>query len=161
MRIGYGEDAHALIEGRELVLGGVRIPSPRGPRAHSDGDALLHALTDALLSALALGDIGSHFPNDAAENQGRDSKEFLAAALAAVKARGYRPAQVSAVVVLDRPKLGPFREPMQTGLARMLGLPKERVGLSFKTSEGLAPDHVQARAFVLLLPLGEREAEVP
>lgn len=158
MRIGYGEDAHRLAEGQRLVLGGVEIPSSIGPLAHSDGDALLHALTDALLSALALGDIGALFPDTAPENAGRDSREFLQAALRAVREKGYRVAQVSAVIVLDRPKLGPHRAAIQRNVARLLGLPEDRVGISFKTSEGLAPEHVQARVAALLLPLGEREA---
>ena len=145
-------------KGRRLVLGGVAIPSDWGPLAHSDGDALLHALTDALLSALALGDIGALFPNTDPENAGRDSRAFLKAARSAVQKRGYRVAQVSAAVILDRPKLGPHRAAIQESLARLLDLPKDRVGLSFKTSEGLAPEHLQVRAVALLLPLGQGEA---
>ncbi len=147
-----------MAEGKKLVLGGVAIPSPRGPLAHSDGDALLHALTDALLSAIALGDIGALFPDTAPENAGRNSREFLEAALRAVRERGYRVFQVSAVIVLDRPKLGPHRGAIQENLARLLDLPLDRIGLTFKTSEGLAPEHLQARATVLLLPLGQGEA---
>ena len=152
MRIGYGEDAHRLVPGRPLVLGGVAIPSERGPLAHSDGDALLHAITDALLSALALGDIGALFPDTAPENAGRSSEAFVQEALRRVEARGYRAVQVSATVVLDRPKLGPYRERIRSSVARILGLEEERVGLTFKTSEGLAPDHLQARAIALLSP---------
>ncbi len=153
MRIGYGEDAHRLAPGRRLVLGGVAIPSELGPVAHSDGDALLHAVTDAVLSAVAAGDIGSLFPDTAPENAGRDSRDFLRAALERARVRGYRVAQVSATVVLDRPRLGPHRAAIAARLAGLLGLPEDRVGLSFKTSEGLAPDHLQARAVALLLPL--------
>ncbi len=152
MRVGYGEDAHRLAPGRRLVLGGVEIPSDRGPVAHSDGDALLHALTDALLTAVAEGDIGALFPDTESENAGRDSAVFLRAARARVEARGYRVAQVSLAVVLDAPKLGPYRERIRRRVAELLGLSPEGVGLAFKTSEGLAPDHVQARALVLLLP---------
>jgi len=155
VRIGYGEDAHRLVEGRPLVLGGVAIPSERGPLAHSDGDALLHALTDALLAAVAGGDIGALFPDDTPENKNRPSRDFLQAARARVEAAGYRVAQVSAAVILDRPKLGPYRDSIRASVAGLLGLSPDRVGLTFKTSEGLAPDHVQVRAVALLLPLDQ------
>lgn len=155
MRIGYGEDAHRLVPGRPLLLGGVAIPSERGPLAHSDGDALLHALTDALLAALALGDIGALFPDTEPENAGRPSRDFLEEALRRVRARGFRVAQVSAAVILDRPRLGPHRDRIQKSVAALLGLEPGRIGLSFKTSEGLAPHHVQVRAVALLLPLDQ------
>jgi len=152
LRIGFGEDAHRLAEGRPLVLGGVPIPqAPRGPLAHSDGDALLHAVTDALLSAWAQGDIGAHFPDTDPAHAGADSATLLRAALivALGVAGDLRPRQVSAVVTLDRPKLGPHRDAIAERLAALLDLPLDRVGITFKTSEGLAPDHVQARAVVL------------
>jgi len=152
IRIGFGEDAHQLAEGRPLVLGGVAVPdAPRGTVAHSDGDALLHAITDALLSAWAAGDIGQHFPDSDPVHANADSATLLRTALAIVAARagGQRPRQVSAVVTLDRPKLGPHRAAIAARVAVLLDLPPERVGLTFKTSEGLAPDHVQARAVVL------------
>lgn len=151
-RIGYGEDAHRLAAGRPLRLGGYLVPgAERGPLAHSDGDALLHAVADALLSAWALGDIGQHFPDSDPDHEGMDSAVILrrALALAVAAAGGEGPAQVSAVVTLDRPKLGIHRLAMAASLAGLLGLPADRVGLGFKTSEGLAPDHVQARAVVL------------
>ena len=152
LRIGYGEDAHRLAEGRPLVLGGMPIPdASRGAVAHSDGDALLHAVTDALLSAWALGDIGAHFPDTDPAHAGADSAALLRAALdtSLAAAGGLRPRQVSAVVTLDRPKLGPHRAAIAASLAALLDLPLDRVGVTFKTSEGLAPDHVQARAVVL------------
>jgi 2-C-methyl-D-erythritol 2,4-cyclodiphosphate synthase len=150
MRIGFGEDAHRLEPGRALWLGGVRIPSERGALAHSDGDVLLHALCDALLSACALGDIGVLFPDTDARWKDLESRVILEAVLERVARAGYRVGQLSAVVTLDRPKLGPHRAVIQAHLAGLLSLPEERVGLSFKTSEGLAPDHVQARCMVLL-----------
>jgi len=150
MLIGYGEDSHQLAAGRRFVLGGVEVAAERGPLAHSDGDALLHAVTDALLSALALGDIGALFPDDATENRARPSVDFLNRALAEVRARGYAPDQLRAVVTLDQPKLGPYRQAIQENLARLLNLEPVRVGLTFKTSEGLAPDHVQVRAVLTL-----------
>ena len=150
MLIGYGEDSHRLAAGRRFVLGGVEVAAERGPLAHSDGDALLHAVTDALLSALALGDIGALFPDDAAENRARPSVDFLNRALAEVRGRGYAPDQLRAVVTLDRPKLGPYRTAIQENLAQLLDLEPQRVGLTFKTSEGLAPDHVQVRVVLTL-----------
>jgi len=151
-RIGFGEDAHRLAEGRPLRLGGVAIPeAPRGAVAHSDGDALLHAVTDALLAAWALGDIGAHFPDTDPAHAGADSAVLLRRALGVAldRAAGRRPRQVSAVVTLDRPKLGAHRNAIAASLASLLELPLDRVGITFKTSEGLAPDHVQARAVVL------------
>ena len=151
-RIGFGEDAHRLAEGRPLRLGGVAIPgAPRGPVAHSDGDALLHAVTDALLAAWALGDIGTHFPDTDPAHAGADSADLLRRALGVAldRAGGRRPRQLSAVVTLDRPKLGAHRDAIAASLASLLDLPLDRVGITFKTSEGLAPDHVQARAVVL------------
>jgi 2-C-methyl-D-erythritol 2,4-cyclodiphosphate synthase len=153
-RIGYGEDAHRLARpedgGRSLVLGGVHVPSERGAVAHSDGDAVLHALADALLSGLALGDIGQYFPDTAAEWQGMDSRGILARALELARGRGYAPVNVALVVTLDRPKLGPLRAEIARSIAGLLALPESEVGVSFKTSEGLAPDHVQTRVTVLL-----------
>lgn len=151
--IGYGEDAHRLDEGRELWLGGIRIESDRGAIAHSDGDVLLHAISDALLSAFALEDIGSYFPDHDPKWKGLESRVILEVVLQKVRESGYRLSQISAVVVLDRPKLGPHRSSIQQHLALLTGLPEKRVGLTFKTSEGLAPDHAQCRAVVYLEPL--------
>jgi 2-C-methyl-D-erythritol 2,4-cyclodiphosphate synthase len=151
-RIGYGEDAHALEAGRALVIGGVTIPdAPRGARAHSDGDVLLHALSDALLASVALGDIGAHFPDTDPAHRGADSAVLFARLLplALARAEGLLPVQVAAVVTLDRPKLGPHRDAIAQRLATLLCIPVERVGITFKTSEGLAPDHVQARVMLL------------
>lgn len=126
LRIGYGEDSHPLEAGRELWLGGLRIDSERGAVAHSDGDVLLHALSDALLSAFALGDIGSLFPDTDPQWRGLASRVILGAVLEQVRAQGYRAAQVSAVVMLDRPKLAPHRSAIQQNLARLLELPQDR-----------------------------------
>ena len=150
-RIGYGEDAHRLAPGLPLVLGGVAIPHAElGAVAHSDGDAVLHAVADALLSGLALGDIGQYFPDTAAEWKGMDSRRILSRTLELVQERGYRPVNVALVVTLDRPKLGPLRADISASVAALLGLPQSEVGVSFKTSEGLAPEHVQTRVTVLL-----------
>ena len=150
-RIGYGEDAHRLEAGRELWLGGLKVPdSPHGAVAHSDGDAVLHAVADALLSGLALGDIGQYYPDTDPVNAGLDSSAILRRCLALVAEQGYRPLNVALVVTLDRPKLGALRQGIAASLAALLGLATAEVGVSFKTSEGLAPAHVQVRVTVLL-----------
>lgn len=156
MRIGFGEDSHRLEEGRELWLGGVPIPSDRGAVAHSDGDVLFHALSDALLSSLALGDIGALFPDNDPQWKGLASRVILEEVLQRVRQAGYRLVQLSAVVMLDRPRLGPHRATIQQHLAQLCALPPDRVGITFKTSEQLAPQHAQCRVTVLLLPLEDR-----
>lgn len=152
-RIGYGEDAHRLAEGRTLTIAGVRVPHTHGAVAHSDGDAALHALSDALLSSLALGDIGHYFPDTDPAHSGLDSAVILKRVLELVAQKGYALHNVALVVTLDRPKLGILRTEMTKQLADLLGLEDGCVGLSFKTSEGLAPEHIQARATVLLRAL--------
>lgn len=155
LRVGFGEDAHRLAAGRPLVLGGVRIAhAERGAVAHSDGDALLHALSDALLAALALGDIGQHFPDTAPQWKDLDSTVILRRVLDLVAERGFAPVNVAVTVTLDRPKLGAMRSEIAGRVAELLSLAPDRVGVTFKTSEGLAPDHVQARATALLMGNG-------
>lgn len=150
-RIGYGEDAHRLAAGLPLVLGGVPVPQAEaGAVAHSDGDAVLHAVADALLSGLALGDIGQYFPDTSEQWKGLDSRLIVQRALELVRGRGYAPVNVALVVTLDRPKLGPLRAEIAASVAQLLDLPGSEVGVSFKTSEGLAPAHVQTRVTVLL-----------
>ena len=151
--VGHGLDAHRLALGRALVLGGHVVPdAPRGAEAHSDGDVLLHALSDALLSTLGLGDIGDAFPPSDPTWRDLDSRRILAHVRARIRERvpAARLVNMAAVVVLDAPKLGPQRAAIQAALAEQLDLPGERVGITFKTSEGLAPDHVQASVTVLL-----------
>ena len=153
LRVGHGLDAHRLAPGRVLMLGGVPVPdAPRGAEAHSDGDVLLHALADALLSCLALGDIGDAFPPSDARWRDLDSRRILAHVLVQLDALapGWSLVNVAAVVVLDAPKLGPLRTAIRAALAEQLRLAPERVGLTFKTSEGLAPDHVQASVTALV-----------
>ena len=150
LRIGFGEDAHALVADRRLVLGGVEVPSLRGAVAHSDGDALLHALADALLSSLALGDIGVYYPPSDPKFKDMDSREIVSRCLGTLHTREAELVNVALVVTLDTPKLGPYRADISKSVAALLKLPPERVGLGFKTSEGLAPNHVQARATVLV-----------
>jgi 2-C-methyl-D-erythritol 2,4-cyclodiphosphate synthase len=150
-RIGYGEDAHKLEAGRKLVIAGIGVPdSPFGAVAHSDGDVVLHTVSDALLSSLALGDIGKFFPDTAAQWQGMDSSLIVQAALEKVQSLGWEIVNLAVVVTLDKPKLGALRDAMAANLAALLKLEPENVGIGFKTSEGLAPNHIQARATVLL-----------
>jgi len=153
LRVGHGLDAHRLVPGRALVIGGVLIPdSPRGPDAHSDGDVLLHALADALLSTSALSDIGILLrPSDPA-NAGLDSRAIVAVVRERVATAEPQAAivNVAAVVTLDVPKLGRLRNQIAGTVAGLLDLPAANVGLTFKTSEGLAPDHVQASVTILI-----------
>ena len=149
LRIGYGEDAHALEAGRPLIIGNILIPdSPVGARAHSDGDVLLHALADALLSTHALGDIGTYFPPSNPEFKDMNSADILTHVRALLPP--FSLLNVAAVVTLDAPKLGVFRERMQTRVADLLQVDAKQVGVTFKTSEGLAPTHIQARVTLLI-----------
>ena len=152
-RVGHGLDSHRLVPGRPLVIGGVTVTdSPRGPEAHSDGDVLLHAVADALLSCFALGDIGVLFPPSDPAHAGLDSRAIVAAVLERVNlaAAGAVVVNVAAVVTLDVPKLGPLRESVAESVAGLLDLELGAVGITFKTSEGLAPDHVQASVTLLV-----------
>jgi 2-C-methyl-D-erythritol 2,4-cyclodiphosphate synthase len=154
IRIGYGEDAHRLEAGRKLVLAGLEIPnSPHGSIAHSDGDAVLHAVSDALLSSLALGDIGKLYPDTDPKWQGMDSSVILADCLTRVRKAGFEIVNLAVVVTLDQPKLGVLRDAMRDHLAQLLETAPDNVGITFKTSEGLALQHVQTRATVLLQAL--------
>ena len=136
-RVGIGYDSHRLVEGRPLIVGLVRVPFDRGPEGHSDGDVVAHALTDALLGAAALGDIGRHFPNNDPQWKDADSSVFLKHTLKLLHQAGYHPANVDAVVVLEKPKLAPHIESMRAALADVLGLPLNAVSLKAKTAEGL------------------------
>lgn len=141
LRIGHGYDLHRLEPlapagpGRPLILGGVRLDHDRGPVAHSDGDALLHAVTDALLGAIGEPDIGQLFPNDDPRNDAEDSAVFLAEAAKRVAAAGYAVANLDATVILERPKLSPHKDAIRANIARLLGLPLDRVNVKGKTHE--------------------------
>jgi 2-C-methyl-D-erythritol 2,4-cyclodiphosphate synthase len=153
LRIGYGEDSHALAEGRPLVIGGVTVPdSPLGAVAHSDGDVLLHALSDALLSVFALGDIGHYFPPSDERYKNMDSARILEYVLLELlkHTQTFQIQNLAAVITLDKPKLGSYREAIQARVAKLLDLEQQNVGITFKTSEGMATGHIQARVTVLL-----------
>ena len=137
MRIGFGYDSHRFAEGRRLVLGGMEFPGETGLDGHSDADALLHALIDALLGAAALGDIGSHFPDDDPRWKGADSAKLLEAVVAEVADAGYRVVNVDATVVCERPKLRPRIDVIRARIASLLGVDVSAVSVKGKTNEGM------------------------
>jgi len=139
IRTGLGWDNHRIAVGRPLILGGILVPCEFGLDGHSDADILLHALTDALLGALALGDIGMHFPDTDPQWKGASSDRFLAHAASLVRERGWIIANVDTTVILQRPKLKDFREPIRANVARILSLDADRVSVKFKTAEKVGP----------------------
>lgn len=138
-RHGIGWDVHRLVPGRKLILGGVPIPSDAGLEGHSDADVLSHAITDALLGAVALGDIGLHFPDTDPRWEGAESAAFLRHALHLLRERGWRLVHVDSTVILQRPKLAPYRDTIRAALASVLDLDVDRVSVKFKTPEHLGP----------------------
>jgi 2-C-methyl-D-erythritol 2,4-cyclodiphosphate synthase len=139
VRTGIGWDVHRLVAGLPLILGGVAIPSDFGLDGHSDADVLAHAITDAILGAAALGDIGMHFPDTDPRWAGADSLAFIRHAVALISERGFRLVNVDSTVVLERPKLKDYRDAIRAKLAEALGLAVERVSVKFKTAEKLGP----------------------
>lgn len=135
MRIGYGYDSHRFEEGRRLVLGGVEFPGETGLSGHSDADVLIHAIIDALLGAAALGDIGSHFPDDDPEWKGADSAALLGAVVREVRGAGWSIGNIDATVVCERPKLRPCVDLIRERLASVMGVGKGRVSVKGKTNE--------------------------
>jgi 2-C-methyl-D-erythritol 2,4-cyclodiphosphate synthase len=156
-RAGHGFDAHRLVEGRPLVLGGVRVPFERGALGHSDGDALAHAVADALLGAAALPDLGTRFPATDSRWKDADSMALLAQCAAAIREAGYAIGNVDATIVLDEPKLGGSIGEMRANLASCLDLDVSRVNVKAKRSEGMGytgdGTGVAAYAVALLQPL--------
>ena len=153
-RIGEGWDIHALVPGRALVLGGVTLAHPQGLLGHSDADVLLHALTDALLGAAALGDIGSHFPDSAAEFRGADSMLLLVEALRRVRAAGWDVGNLDSTIIAQAPRLAAHIPAMRTRIADALGLETGQINIKAKTAERLGPVGqglaMEARAIALL-----------
>ena len=139
IRTGLGWDVHRLAAGRPLILGGVTVPSELGLEGHSDADILSHAITDALLGAAALGDIGMHFPDTDPRWKGADSLLFLAHAAGLVRERGFTIVNVDSTVILERPKLKDYRQPIRESLARTLEMDVDRVSVKFKTAERVGP----------------------
>lgn len=155
MRLGEGWDVHALVPGRPLILGGVHVPHDKGLEGHSDADALAHAITDALLGAAALGDIGRHFPDTDARYEGADSMVLMAEAARLVREAGYEIGNVDSTIVAQAPKMAPHIPAMRERLARVLGLAPDRVNVKAKTAEKMGPvgegRAIETRAVCLLL----------
>jgi len=137
IRIGFGNDIHRLVPGRPLILGGVEIESDLGAEGHSDADALTHAITDAIFGALALGDIGSHFPNSDERWRDAESFVFLRFAVTEARNRGYSVVNVDSTISLESPKLRPYIEKIREGLAIALEITHDRVSVKAKTGEGV------------------------
>ncbi|ALF88394.1 MULTISPECIES: 2-C-methyl-D-erythritol 2,4-cyclodiphosphate synthase [Ralstonia solanacearum species complex] len=154
IRIGQGYDVHALVEGRKLILGGVEIPHTRGLLGHSDADALLHAITDALFGAAGLGDIGRHFPDTDPVFAGADSRVLLREAVRRVREAGYAVGNVDATIIAQRPKLAPHVAGMVANLAADLGIASGRCNVKAKTNEKLGfegrEEGIVAQAAVLI-----------
>jgi 2-C-methyl-D-erythritol 2,4-cyclodiphosphate synthase len=154
IRVGEGWDVHALVEGRPLILGGIEIPCEKGLLGHSDADALLHAITDALFGAAGLGDIGRHFPDTDAKFKGADSGVLLAEAAARVRAQGWQIGNVDSTIIAQAPKMAPHIPAMRERIAVLLGLTPEQVNVKAKTAEKMGPVgqglSIEARAVALL-----------
>jgi 2-C-methyl-D-erythritol 2,4-cyclodiphosphate synthase len=154
-RIGFGTDIHRLVAGRPLILGGVRIESDLGAEGHSDADVLMHAAADAVLGALALGDLGMHFPNDEERWRNAESSQFLRYAVGLIKEKGYAVANIDSVIDLERPKLRPHIDAMRANLAAALEIGIDQVSVKAKTGEGVDAvgerRAVRAQAVVLLV----------
>lgn len=159
MRVGIGYDIHAFDPSRPLMLGGVKIEGAWGLRGHSDADALLHAVADALLGALALGDLGDHFPDTDPRWKDVPSAVLLSEVAVKVRARGYRPRNVDVNVIAERPRLAPHRQAMRERLAALLDLPVAQVSIKARTNEGLdavgQAQGIAVQAVVLVEPAGE------
>jgi len=154
MRIGEGWDVHALVPGRPLIIGGIQIPHPLGLLGHSDADVLLHAITDAVLGAAALGDIGRHFPDTDDRFWGADSSQLLAETMRRVRGAGYELANVDSTVIVQAPRLAPHIPAMVDSVANALGVTSAQVNIKAKTAEKLGPVgqglSIEARAVALL-----------
>ncbi len=154
MRIGIGHDTHRLAAGGPLIVGGVQIPHDHHAVGHSDADVLLHAITDALLGAAALGDIGEMFPDNAEENRGRDSADMLSRAFQRVAAEGYRPVNLDCIIFAQQPKLTPHKDSIRQRIASILTMNVSQINVKAKTGEKVGPvgtgQAIMAQCVVLL-----------
>jgi 2-C-methyl-D-erythritol 2,4-cyclodiphosphate synthase len=154
IRVGIGYDIHRLAEGRRLVLAGIEVPHALGAVAHSDGDVVLHAVADAILGAAGLGDLGEHFPDTDPAWAGADSSGILRRVVEMARRKGWTPVGVDVNVLLEQPKLAPYKDKMRRRLAELLDLPADAAGLKARTMEGLGPigegQAVAAQAVVVL-----------
>lgn len=161
LRIGFGEDSHRLAPGGPLRLGGINVPHDRQLVGHSDADVLFHAVTDALLGAAALPDIGRLFPNTEEANRNRDSAEMLASAAAKVTEAGYQIVNLDCIVHAERPKLADYHDAIRHRIAAILKLNPRQIGLKAKTGEGVGPigreEIIEARCIVLLERTGDAQ----
>jgi len=159
IRVGIGYDSHRLVEGRRLILGLVEIPFEKGLAGHSDGDVLSHAIADALLGAAGLGDIGRHFPDTDPAFRGASSSVFFTRILELLEQKGYRPASIDSVVILERPKLAPHNQAMREALAAALKLTPDSVSVKAKTAEGMGEigrgEAAAAQAVAVIVSIGE------
>ena len=153
-RVGLGHDTHRLEVGRQLVIGGIKIPHELGPIAHSDGDVLLHALTDAILGALALGDIGEWFPDTSSEHAGADSSELLSIVMQRVQSDGWQVINADCVVFAQRPKLSSYKPSISQRISELLNVDVNQVNVKAKTGENVGPigqeEAISAEVVVLL-----------
>lgn len=153
MRVGFGYDCHRLASGKKLILGGIEIPSELGVVAHSDGDVLIHALCDAILGSASLGDIGTHFPDWDKRYEGIESEKILVECMDMLRERRLKVVNVDATIILEQPKLGPFRKSIIENLSRLLKIPEDKISVKAKTKEGM--DSVGKRegieAYVVIL----------
>ena len=155
MRIGHGYDVHRLVEGRKLIMGGVDIPWEKGLLGHSDADVLLHAIADALLGALAMGDIGKHFPDTDPAFKGADSMKLLEHVAGLIRTQGYAVGNLDATIIAQRPKMAPHIQAMRENVARACGVTVDRINVKATTEEGLGftgtGEGISAHAVVLLI----------
>ncbi|MCX7986469.1 MAG: 2-C-methyl-D-erythritol 2,4-cyclodiphosphate synthase [Bacteroidales bacterium] len=154
IRVGFGYDVHPLIEGRKLCLGGIEIPFEKGTLGHSDGDALIHAICDALLGAAALGDIGKHFPDTAVELKDIDSKVLLKRTIEILKKHRYQIGNIDVTLCLQKPKIAPYISQMQATLSQVMQIPENCISIKATTTEKLGfigrEEGVSAYAVVLI-----------
>lgn len=154
VRVGIGEDIHRFVKGKQLVLGGVKIPFDKGLLAHSDGDVVYHAVSDALLGSLALGDIGHYFRTDDPKWENADSENIVLAVMKMVKSKGYKVGNLDVVILAEKPKLAPSLLEMRGNLARLLEVDVSRIGIQAGTDEGLGEvgreEGIRAKAAVLV-----------
>lgn len=157
MRIGHGYDVHPLVEGRELIMGGVAIPHSTGLLGHSDADVLVHAIADAILGAAALGDIGQHFPDSDSKWQGVSSLIILSQCGNLLLKSGYKLVNLDSVIIAEKPKLAPYLESMRKNIAKALGLDTSQIGIKATTTEKLGfcgrEEGIAASAVVLITEL--------
>lgn len=153
IRIGNGYDVHKLVEGRKLVLGGIEIPHTKGVLGHSDGDVLIHAIMDAMLGALALGDIGQHFPDNDNQYKDIDSSLLLEKVAMLIKDRGYKIINLDSIIVLQKPKVKPYIESIREKISKILEIEKEQVSVKATTEEklGFTGDESGVKSYCVVL----------